>query len=393
MNHKPTLLFAGAVTLSLLSYVAYHHLSANDNNEAQFTPATGVSTQPALSAEHHHDKLLSQKVLNNQLPATSANLDEDQMAMPDEDNPYATEAVKAQLMQIADMYEEASRYPASSQPITSKEDLKRFLPPEESATEMPFPLENSATPVVLSVKLAKRQVFEGQPVEISVALKNLPASPTVSARATITAMDGTTLWETPLDEVAAANSKASFTGKIDTDSGVAKNWPPEMQVLVTVDVDEHRLISSVPLRFNPPSALLTDVESPLQSEAYLKIPLRFSVQNPGYFFISANLFSASTGEPVAHLEGQGRMNHPKERLFLDAHATALQVSGDEGPYILKNVSITRAAEDNEDYDLAGMSIQDEWPIDGFHFDSYDKTPYVDELAQERTEFLRKLGQL
>jgi hypothetical protein len=206
-------------------------------------------------------------------------------------------------------------------------------------------------------------------------------------------MDGTTLWETPLDEVAAANSKASFTGKIDTDSGVAKNWPPEMQVLVTVDVDEHRLISSVPLRFNPPSALLTDVESPLQSEAYLKIPLRFSVQNPGYFFISANLFSASTGEPVAHLEGQGRMNHPKERLFLDAHATALQVSGDEGPYVLKNVSITRAAEDNEDYDLAGMSIQDEWPIDGFHFDSYDKTPYVDELAQERTEFLRKLGQL
>jgi hypothetical protein len=310
-----------------------------------------------------------------------------------EENPYATEVVKSQLMQIADMYEEASRYPAYSQPVTSMEDLKRFLPPEEAATDTPFPLDHQKYPVVLSVKLAKRQVFEGQPIKIAVDLKNLPNSPSVSARATIIAMDGTTLWETQLEEVTASSNQAKFTGDIDTDSDVATHWPPEMQVIVTVNVDEHRLISSVPLRFNPPSALLTDVESPLQSEAFLKIPLWFSVQNPGYFFISANLFSANTGLPVAHLEGQGRMNNPKERLFLDAHVSALQISGDEGPYILKNLSITRAAEDNEDYDLAGMSINEEWPIDGFHFDSYDQTPYVDELAQERTEFLRKLGQL
>lgn len=401
MKTNTARLIAASVTLSVGFYVIYSQQETQSHTEigsaAAFEPSS--TAPPTTELIQSHDEAISGLILADRLPATSASsmatVEAEAMSSDDrdEDNPYTNDAMKAQLMRVADMYEESSRYPANSQPVTTMEELKRFLPPVHSDVDMPFPIAGLDKPIQVALSLSRHQVFEGQPIDISLKLTRLPEDAALSVQASLIGRDGQFLKETGMNEVTKDNSLAVFSARFDTDSENTQQWPVELQVVVSIDINEHRLVASAPLKYNPPSAVLINVEASTQSIASLQIPLNFQVLKPGYFFVSANLFSRTTSLPVAHLEGEGRLAGQSGRLLLNAHATALQVSGDEGPYELRNISIIRSAEEGEDQDLAGKSSRSTWPVEGFRLESYDQTPYQDELTQERAEFLRKLGQL
>ncbi len=337
--------------------------------------------------------------LSEQLPATSAGIELFNVTdvageeVFDGENPYAAEVIKAQLMQVADMYEEASRYPVGSQPITSQEDLARYLPPSKSSVSTPFPVDGLDKPLGLALTLSQHQAFPGQTIDVELKLDNLPEGASVEGIAQLTSLGGQWLENISWQSQTQESGSARFFGQLTLDATNSRQWPVELQVAVRAEVDEHPLIATAPLKFNPPVAVLMDVGGSRQHLSELLIPLQFQVRRPGYYFVTANLYSASTQAPLVHLEAEGPLQGIRATLELKAHAQALAVGGDEGPYELRDVRIVRSAPDNEPHDLEGMSLRKAWAVSGFSLGSYDPTPPQDEFAQERLAFLRKLGQL
>lgn len=308
----------------------------------------------------------------------------------DEVDPYADAAVKAQLMQVADLYEEAIRYPASSQPIVNEEQLQQYLPNRSATVGFPFPVEGQDDPIELELKTSKFQYFSGEPIPVSLSINGAPGDASIEVEGVLTSLSGERLMDLRFPE---KGGESDYYAEFLPEEVATSNWPLELQVRIYVSVDEHRLFVSAPLRYSMPSARLQDVEFSAVEKEYLSIPLVFQVQNPGYFFVTANLYSQNSGKPLVHIESEGLMAEGLDRMVMKAHAEALKASADEGPYLLKDISILRTADENDEYDQAGNSTKMAYVVEGFPFSDYDDTPYQDPLAEERLAFLRELGQL
>ena len=126
-------------------------------------------------------------------------------------------------------------------------------------------------------------------------------------------------------------------------------------------------------------------------EAYLHIPVYITTTNPGYHLVSANLYNAETGQALLHLSEQKELLIEHDYIELKGHVAALKVMGHEGPYELKELSLTRMPSRPNYTTEYGLVAQDSFTIEGFAFSDYQDSPYVDEQAQERLDFLAKLG--
>lgn len=308
----------------------------------------------------------------------------------DEGDPYADAAVKAQLMQVADQYAEAIRYPATSQPIADEEELQQYLPNRSAAVGFPFPVDGQDNPIELELKTSKFQYFSGEPIPIALSIKGAPSDASIDVEGVLTTLEGERLMDLRLPE---GDGSRDFYAEFLPGEAATSSWPLELQVRVYVSVDEHRLFVSAPLRYAMPSARLQGVEFSSVEKEYLRIPLVFQVEKSGYYFVAANLYSQNSGKALLHIESEGRMAEGLDRMTMKAHAEALKVSADEGPYLLKDFSIVRTADENDEHDQAGNSTQVYYIVEGFPFSDYDDTPYQDPLAEERLAFLRELGQL
>jgi len=76
---------------------------------------------------------------------------------------------------------------------------------------------------------------------------------------------------------------------------------------------------------------------------------------------------------------------------LNAHIAALRRQGSEGPYLLRSIKLHRASEVGESSDQPGTSDQRSFQVQGFPFSAYQDEEFIDELGQERLDFLREVG--
>jgi len=125
--------------------------------------------------------------------------------------------------------------------------------------------------------------------------------------------------------------------------------------------------------------------------ANLVIPARFQAGRAGYFRVEANLFAVRGNVPVSHLVAEFPLAAGNSEGLLKVHAVTLRESGEAGPYVLRDVDIRRVPDQPGDPTTFGTAIAEVYEVNGFPLDAYSAEPWVDPEAQERLEFLRKLG--
>ena len=127
-----------------------------------------------------------------------------------------------------------------------------------------------------------------------------------------------------------------------------------------------------------------------QDGADLVIPAQFSVVDPGYYRVEANLMTGD-GEPVSHLDATFTLSRGAGIGLMKVHSAVLRAKGAAGPYRLSGIDVKRMPSKPGDATRYGSSRMPTYPVSGFPLDSYSNEPYVDPLVQQRVEFLRRLS--
>ncbi|RBP53766.1 hypothetical protein [Arenicella xantha] len=348
---------------------------------------TGQTPDPELDIKTRSQAPLTQainKTVKARSPITTAEFSAD-----DQIDPYQDAAMRAQMLQVADLYEAASKYPHFSQPITNPDMVREPLPFEETEVDLPFPVEGSDAPIRLSAAVDRYQYFQGDVMTVRLLVTGAPADTFVQANAELSSAVGATPLVTELTATDA--SLSNFVGNFDTRVAPPGSLSTEMLVKIVVSIGEQQLFTTVPLRYTQAAAQLVAVPYVRQEAEYLLIPLQYSVNQPGYYFANAVLADAASGQPLLQLQTEGQLPLGNGVLMLKAHFQALRAMGSEGPYILRNINTYRGAASGETFDVPAGSVQPQFEIQGFPFSQYDDVPYQDELAGERLEFLRNLG--
>ena len=304
-------------------------------------------------------------------------------------DPYEDEAIRAQMMQVADLYEQASRYPHFSQPILNPDQVKEPEPFKETEVDTPFPVEGIDEPIRLLAATDRYQYFAGETISVRLQVLGAPGDTFIQAVAVMSGARGDTPLSAPLNPT--NENLTEFQGSFDTGLVPPGILTTEMLLKLQVGVGEQTLFTTVPFRYSDAAAQLVAVPYVRQEAEYLLIPLQYTVYSPGYYFAGAVLEDAESGRPLLQLQAEGPLNQGNGVLTLKAHFQALRAMGSEGPYVLRSIKTYRGAEDGEAYDLPASSAQQRFEIQGFPFEQYDDTAYQDELAAERIEFLRNLG--
>ena len=313
--------------------------------------------------------------------------------VPDEsvilEDPYQDQAIKAQMLQVADLYEQASQYPHYSQPITNPDSVKEPAPFKETEVDLPYPLDGQDEPIRLAAAVERYQYFKGDTINVRLMVSGAPSDTFIEATATLANQNSPTPFVTemtPVDE-----SLSSFVAAFETNVIPPGVLSPELMVQIEVEIGGDRLFTTVPLRYAEAAATLVGVAYARPEAENLIVALQYSVFNAGYYFVSAVLEDAQSGQPLVQLQGEGRMPQGNGTLVLKAHSHALKAMGSEGPYILRSIQTYRGAESGEQFDVPSNSVQPQYPVQGFPFNEYDDVAFQDEMAAERLEFLRNLG--
>lgn len=124
--------------------------------------------------------------------------------------------------------------------------------------------------------------------------------------------------------------------------------------------------------------------------ADLVIPANFEVTRPGQYRVSANLFRSEGGEPVSHLNAEFALTAQNSAGLLKAHAVTLRAKEAAGPYVLRDVDITRLPDKPGDVSGHGSAVSHEFEVRGFPLDAYSHEPYEDPATKQRLEFLQKM---
>jgi len=303
---------------------------------------------------------------------------------------YENEVFTGQVQLIADGYAETARFPVGSQPIRNLADARQPEPFEETSVETPFETESGET-LSVSAAVDKFQYFTNDIINVQLSINGLSDGAFVQADATISGPQGDTSLKTSLRPTDA--SQALLIGSFDTSVASPNTFSNEMVVKVALDVGGEPFFTTVSFNYNNASAQLSGLGFVQPNGPNLDIPLEYTVFIGGYYFVSAILRDQESNTPLITLQTEGRMAQGNGRLTAQAHIQALKEAGSEGPYLLTNIKAYRGAERGEQFDIPASTLQPQYAISAYPLSVYQDEEYSDPLAEERVEFLRKLGQL
>ncbi len=305
-------------------------------------------------------------------------------------NPYENEEIKAQLQQVSDIYAESIKYPITSQPVYSPEDVREYREYEQSEVDLPFPEnEGDEEPIRISAATNTFQYFQGDVVNIRVQISGAPENVYTKVEGTISGANGDLGINIPFQS--ADQSLTLFNAAFDTKLATPQQLSDEMVVKLTVTIAERTLATTVAFKYAVASARITGLQNPQAIGPNLVMPLQLDVYKSGYYFVSGVLEDAKSGQPLVQLQGEQRLTQGNGLINLNAHISALRRQKSEGPYVLRSLRSYRGAEVGEQFDEPASVAQARFNVPGVPFSEYQDEQYVDELAQERLEFLRDMG--
>ncbi|MEP4545159.1 MAG: hypothetical protein ABJ000_03210 [Saccharospirillum sp.] len=371
---------SGLAALKPVSDPAHTKVSRASTNPAAETdtPASGAAnntTQTGVAQLPAAPRLMSP----GKIPDTETGADslDDEVSLPAN--------LRQSLTQVADVYREQNRYPPFSQPIGSEQEALRYRFNQPQQVSIPFPLANGAT-FDARLTLDRYHYFIGDEQRLTLSLTTSDDSLVRDVSLSVTDHAGTVLHRQSL----ALHADSSIRHHLTVDlSDHASAWPRELQWRLQASVGQQRLSVAAPFTYEVPVVTLTGITDPHIDGEFLVLPLSLDYDRSGYYFVQANLYS-SGGDPLLHLETEGPLTATEPGLRLRASGPALIDLEAPGPYVLRDVHLTRMG-GNGIPDLQGQAPQDEFPIPAFDLEGYADSTWSDPLAQQRQEFLDELS--
>ncbi len=312
-----------------------------------------------------------------------------------EEDPFQGREMKAQFLQVADLYEQNSRYPAGSIPVVGERFAEPIKPFEQAEVDTPYPTDkDDVDPIRISASVEKMEYFAGETIVARVLVSGGGVDEYSRIEAYGSVVSGSDARDTGLGVNFERVSFNEFRSVIDTQTVVPGQIPREALLSLTLKLEDGRtLAQTVPFFYNgSASARVENVVNSRQEGAFLLIPLQYNVFEAGYYFVDAILDDAESGQPLVQLQTEGRLQFGNGVLTLKAHIHALMDAGSAGPYRLRVVNTFRAGTFNETRDVAAtVSRPFGYDVQGAPFEQYDDIAFVDPEVQERIEFLQQLG--
>lgn len=321
------------------------------------------------------------------------------VAVEDDSDLYLNREMQAQVLQVADLYEQNSKYPVTSIPVVGERFAEPEKPFEQAEVDSVYPSDEGDfdNPLRIAASVDRLRYYEGDQIiaRLIVSGGSVVDYSQISASGSIIAVDdGRDIGLATSFQPYGGGEALEFRAIFDTRSLATGSMPNQAMVKATVSVNgDSPVVQTVPFFYSETTAaLLENVMPALQDGAFMKIPLEFSVQQAGYYFVDAFLDDANNGQALLQLKTEGPMNQGNGILTLSAHLSALRDAGSEGPYRLRVVKSFLAGVPGQSRDLpARISQQAGYLIEGIPFSQYDDTPYFDPEVQERIDFLREMG--
>lgn len=307
--------------------------------------------------------------------------------IPDPDDAVADEVIDTLLSdlfaEVADAYQSAARYPHFSQPIADARTLQGYQSNGAHQVSLPFPLPNGDT-YHARLRLDRYRYTPDDQQQVSLELSTDNGTAIRQVEAEITDLKGQTLYTQPLNLTASA--QLSHDMAIDLTGIWQPDWPAELQWRVRARLGQQQLSVVAPFYLDPPVAILSGLGTVVVNDGFLEIPLNIQTDQPGYYFVQANLFSEN-GTPLLHLQTEGPVANGYPPPGLQAFGPALMEANAPGPYLLTDIQLTRLGDDDQP-DRFGRASQTAFPIPAIPLDAFEEVVWEDPMLAERLEFLK-----
>jgi hypothetical protein len=296
-----------------------------------------------------------------------------------------TEAIKEQMADISDAFEENMRFPNYSKPLSENNwtllNPRAFVP-----KAMPLAgLKNTGVKIIIPRFIVTRD--ESFPVTVKV-ISSGENAPQVQ---TLVLSISKKQYELPLKTSSSTNNESEFSAFVS--KSLLKSIE-ETEVIISANIMFNNLkeasVSSV-FKLVGNEVVLEDLSSSYVDGADLVIPGNFSVDISGHYRVQANLFDKASLTPISHLNNTFQLDSGSETGLLKVHAETLRSKGFAGPYILKDFNITRSPSAPGELTGYGTSKSESYDIQGFDLDSYSREKYEDKSSQQRLQFLQKMA--
>ena len=279
------------------------------------------------------------------------------------------DSIKQAAQQVSQQYAAALQFPQYSQPLT-RFDSDRLEPNKFHPVSVPL---QQGGDLVMSV--SHYRIVYPEPIEVKVEGANVSA-----VTLNLLDVDNKKVIETKRGSRQGTGFITSFSGKED--------YPRNLQVLATVEVDNNEVPIAAQLQYMQPSAVLVGFEQAWPDNDNMAIPASLKVHKSGLYRLRANLFVGK--EPIAHLVSRERLETGTQEIELKAHWSVLKNSSQ--PMSLSGFVIELMSPAPGEPSVFGQSEIDSFEILAFPFDSLQKTPYqASDAERQSLNFLKQLG--
>lgn len=285
------------------------------------------------------------------------------------DNP-----VRFMFAQVAQQYEQSSRYPSYSIPLTAQQADAYAGNHYDAVT---LPLSGGGQ---FAVNLEKYRFTRGESILVVASVQGpMVVGQQVSAR---------------LEAVGAGSDTASakleptpdgfFEGALDSEL-----TPGEYRLVVEATIDGQSIRHVSTLTIEPFLGEFESVGTTHIQNNDLIIPVEFKAEDAGYYAFSANLYVS--GQPVAHLTRERQMDASRSTIDFKVHGSVLAGRASHATMQLKGLQIRRLPARPGDRTDYGFGPDDGFEFDATDLDSLKDTPARDPESEQRAALLKKLA--
>jgi len=309
------------------------------------------------------------------------------------DEIYIAEGVRQQMADIAAAYEENMRYPSYSTPL-QESDWTELHPRAFISKAMPLANDESVSAELVFDRfiVSKNQALHGSLRVYAPAAHSDLAERIESARLELANGQSISFWPAQTEQNSADTQTLVFDINIPQSSLASLNQGEHVFVANLTFSDQEVAKVSAQVKLVDPVASVNDVGQSYVDGAHLMIPISLEIKESGYYRLQANLLDADTLKPISHLNHEFELDSGSDvNVELKVHASVLRAKGYAGPYVLKDIDLTRAPATPADQTAYGAMPSQAFSVQGFDLDAYSREEYQDPKAKQRLEFLQKMA--
>ncbi|MBU2511168.1 hypothetical protein KJ966_07510 [bacterium] len=286
------------------------------------------------------------------------------------------------LLAISKSFERSLEYPLYSRPLFWQDHA--LLNSNESNTIYRDFNKNSYTAAII---LPQYVMFRESvvPITFRVVQSKDKALPEIEyVKGEIISGEGTVTNEFDLQLTASKSSELLYKIDFMPSETDYSQWSPEVNLKISFKpkgkkketlTKMFKVVTSI--------ASITDKGQERVEGPNLVIPLDLEVKQPGYYRVTGNLFSRETGQPIAHLIGEEPAVDFNGTIMLKVYSKVLKEKNESGPYLLKDIMITRLPDSFEEPRQFGDASGQQFEIEGFELNLYSEKTVTVEYEQSK----------